>query len=85
MGLDKSKTIFIFDSIHYVLKAEKILKTEDLPCELIPVPREISSDCGMAIAMDKENSDTAKQKLAAHHLEFAIHQKMGKSYLRGSG
>lgn len=41
--------ILIYPSIHYVLKAEKVLKQEAIPCELIPMPREIRSDCGMAL------------------------------------
>jgi hypothetical protein len=52
-GRDKKesagKWILIFDSIHFVMQAEKALKTERLGGEIIPVPRTLSSDCGMAI------------------------------------
>lgn len=41
--------VAIFNSIHRVMKAEKILKTEKLPILLIPAPRSLSSDCGLAI------------------------------------
>ncbi|MBF0497225.1 MAG: DUF3343 domain-containing protein [Deltaproteobacteria bacterium] len=44
--------VAILDSIHYILKAEKILKAKEIPHEIVPVPREISSDCGMAILFD---------------------------------
>ncbi|MBF0498035.1 MAG: DUF3343 domain-containing protein [Deltaproteobacteria bacterium] len=44
--------VAILDSIHYILKAEKILKAREMPHEIVPVPREISSDCGMAILFD---------------------------------
>ncbi|MBF0474809.1 MAG: DUF3343 domain-containing protein [Deltaproteobacteria bacterium] len=44
--------VAILDSIHYILKAEKILKAKEMPHEIVPVPREISSDCGMAILFD---------------------------------
>ncbi|MBF0507909.1 MAG: DUF3343 domain-containing protein [Deltaproteobacteria bacterium] len=44
--------VAILDSIHYILKAEKILKAKEVPHEIVPVPREISSDCGMAILFD---------------------------------
>jgi hypothetical protein len=42
----------IFSSIHFVLKAEKLLKKEGIGVETVPVPRKISSDCGIAISFD---------------------------------
>ncbi len=41
--------VAIFFSIHYVLKAEQLLKAGGIPLDVVPVPREISGDCGMAI------------------------------------
>ena len=41
--------VAIFSSIHYVLKAEQLLKAGNIPLDVVPVPREISGDCGMAI------------------------------------
>ena len=40
--------VAIFFSIHYVLKAEQLLKAGNIPLDVVPVPREISGDCGMA-------------------------------------
>jgi hypothetical protein len=41
--------VILFKAVSYVLKAEKILKQEGLPCKLIPVPKQISSDCGVCL------------------------------------
>lgn len=41
--------VAIFNSVHRVMKAEKLLKGEKLPILLIPAPRVLSSDCGLAI------------------------------------
>lgn len=41
--------ILIFPSDYFVMKGEKILKNKGLNTRLIPVPRKISSDCGMAL------------------------------------
>jgi len=41
--------VAIFHSIHRVMKAEKILKEQGADILLIPVPRKLSSDCGLAI------------------------------------
>jgi hypothetical protein len=55
MGGDSSKAkagercAAVLEAIHYVIKGEKILKGAGLGIDVIPVPREISSDCGMAL------------------------------------
>jgi len=41
--------VAIFNSIHRVMKAEKLLKERRLDMVLIPVPRSLASDCGLAI------------------------------------
>jgi hypothetical protein len=47
--------VAIFHSIHRVLSAEKLLKQHQAEFLLIPVPRKLTSDCGLAlrIAPDK--------------------------------
>jgi hypothetical protein len=40
-----------FESVYYVLRAEKLLKQSGYEVILIPVPREFSSDCGMALKL----------------------------------
>jgi hypothetical protein len=37
-----------------VLRAEKILKQHNLAHELIPVPRNLSSDCGMCVKLHND-------------------------------
>jgi hypothetical protein len=34
------------------MKAEKVLKGKGIKIDLIPVPREINSDCGVAVEVD---------------------------------
>jgi len=51
--------ILLFQSVHQVMKAEKILKERGMTVDLIPVPREISSDCGVAIQVPLEVSEEA--------------------------
>jgi hypothetical protein len=41
----------LFFTIHDVLKAEKALKGHNVEIELVPVPRNLSSDCGMCIKL----------------------------------
>lgn len=53
------KYVFLFESIHRVMKAEKLLKGKGVKIDLIPVPREINSDCGVAIEVDAGISQKA--------------------------
>ena len=46
------KCVFLFESVHRVMRAEKILKGKGISADLIPVPREINSDCGVAVEVD---------------------------------
>jgi len=41
--------VVLFVSVSHALKAEKILKGEGIPFKLIPVPRHLSSDCGVCL------------------------------------
>ena len=41
----------LFYTIHYTLKAEKRLKEYGLSFELMPIPRNLSSDCGSCIRL----------------------------------
>ena len=50
--MPENKFLLLFNSIHDVLRAEKILKNYKVPNELIPVPRNLSSDCGMSILLE---------------------------------
>ncbi len=49
--------VAIFHSIHRVLKAEKILKQAKQDFLLIPVPRQLTSDCGLALRFSPEDKD----------------------------
>lgn len=41
--------VAIFHSIHRVLRAEQLLKQHQMAFLLIPVPRKLTSDCGLAL------------------------------------
>ena len=46
---EDARLIAVFDSIHYVLAAERVFKQHGLWYDLVPTPREVSSDCGMVL------------------------------------
>ncbi len=60
--------VAVFHSIHRVLKAEKILKEAGLDVLLIPVPRELSAECGMAIRFPRSMQAAVVEALASRRL-----------------
>ena len=44
--------VAIFQSVHHALLAEKLLKEAGIPCKLIPIPRNLSSDCGVCLRFE---------------------------------
>ena len=63
--------VVIFFSIHYVLKAEQLLKAGGISLDVVPVPREISGDCGMAITFAPEKLVEVQGILAAAGIAIA--------------
>ncbi len=63
--------VAIFSSIHYVLKAEQLLKGGNISLDVVPVPREISGDCGMAITFAPEKLAEVQGILAAADIAIA--------------
>mgnify|MGYP002394137314 CR=1 FL=1 len=43
----------LFHTIHDVLRVEKIFKENGINHELVPVPRNLSSDCGSCIKLNR--------------------------------
>ena len=66
-------SIIIMESIHYILKAEKILKKNGFNnIELIPVPKEIDSSCGNAIEVEDSKIDKIINILNKYNFNFKI-------------
>lgn len=60
--------ILIFRGTHQVLSAEKRLKGGRVPVRLIPVPRLLTSDCGLAIRIPLGQRDRAREILSRARL-----------------
>lgn len=79
----KPTCVVILFSIHFVLKAEKILKKNNINHDIIPVPREISSDCGMAVEFACHDKERVTDLLSSEGLRIAgIYAKEGKDLFR---
>ena len=61
---DAGEVILIFRGTHQVLSAEKALKAGGVVMRLIPVPRRLTSDCGLAIRILPADRRKARAVLA---------------------
>jgi len=73
------KCVLLFESVHRVMKAEKLLKGKGIKIDLIPVPREINSDCGVAIELSADSEEEAFLLLAENKVSIL------ECYARGPG
>ena len=63
-------TVILFHSTSHALRAEKVLGQAGIICKLIPVPRQLSSDCGVCIRVARADREAALATLAAHAVEM---------------
>jgi hypothetical protein len=67
--------VVLFYTTSAAMRAEKILRKENLTVKLIPTPRELSSDCGIALRFDWIQVEHVKTALDLARVEMAgIHQ-----------
>lgn len=75
--------VAIFNSIHRVMKAEKLLKQRHLPILLIPVPRTLTSDCGLALRYAATDLHAVESVLAEEDLmPEEIYVKKGEGFVK---
>jgi hypothetical protein len=59
----KEFVVLLFNSVSHAMMAEKILIKESIPHKLIPVPRHISSDCGVCLRIEADHEESIRALL----------------------
>ena len=73
----------IFNSIHRVMEAERLLKDKQLKILLIPAPRAVAADCGLAIRYPEEIRPEVEGALAgAGLLPRDLYRKNGETFVK---
>jgi len=62
-SIESAYSVVLFHTNSAVLRAEKILLREDFSIKLIPVPRHLSSDCGIALRFDRSAETRVREIL----------------------
>lgn len=80
--LNDGEYVAIFNNVHRVLQAERLLKEQGFPVLLIPVPRALQSDCGLALCFTELLWQTIRPVLAAAGLcPVLLYRKEGDAFV----
>ena len=67
--------VILFYTTSSALKAEKTLIKQGLEVKLIPVPRELSSDCGISLRFNWKDRELVLSQLTSENVEIdSIHR-----------
>ena len=73
MSGDAYAVVLVY-SVNHAIRIEKILQGMDISCKLIPVPRHLSSDCGVCVRISRREKEAvlgalefAEQEVEGYH------------------
>lgn len=67
--------LLLFKNVHEVIKSEKFIKSKGFDYQIIPVPSNISSECGMCIKINETNSVEIINILEINNINCNIYSK----------
>ncbi|MBN1935017.1 MAG: DUF3343 domain-containing protein [Anaerolineae bacterium] len=68
-------TVFLVKSTGHAIRAEQVLNMAGIACKLIPVPRQISSNCGTCVRVERMDVEAAKAVFVKSKVEFeSVHE-----------
>ncbi len=70
--------LFLFRSVHDVIMADKNCQSAGIHCKIIPVPRSVTSQCGLCVEADPQE----EKKIAAILDECGIIYSLQKDYIK---
>lgn len=69
---DEKFLIFSAESTHLVMQVEKIFTENEISCRVIPLPVEISANCGLAVRVEINNLEKAKKIIEEKEIKTDI-------------
>ncbi len=72
--MSEHAVILVYSTSH-AMRIEKLLAARGADCKLIPVPRYLSSDCGVCVRVSRADIETARSAVAESGIEIeGIHE-----------
>jgi hypothetical protein len=66
---ESGSAVILFFTSNHAFHAEKLLGKAGILCKLVPVPRHLSSDCGVCARIDRDSMDAARQILESSKVQ----------------
>jgi len=66
--IQEGHLLAVFNSAHRVMKAEGLLKERGMPILLLPAPRQVQTDCGLALRFAETDRVTIMEILEQNQL-----------------
>jgi len=63
-------SVILFYSSNYSFKGSNILKKNDIEHKMTPVPRHLSSDCGLCVRIGRGNTEMVRDLFEKTGVEF---------------
>jgi uncharacterized SAM-binding protein YcdF (DUF218 family) len=75
--------VLTFDSTHHAIRAENLLKKAGLDIDMIPTPRDITSNCGLSIKFSVDNLGQVRKVLNINPSVMRLYRgmKLGKQII----
>ena len=69
MNGDRHAVILVYGTSH-AIRAEQVLHLAGIPSKLIPVPRHLSSNCGVSLRIDRASQEAALRALGRSNVQI---------------
>jgi hypothetical protein len=64
------EAIILFHSTNYAIWTQDLLKENNITCKMIPVPRDLSSDCGYCVRISPDDLEVSEKMLKKNDVEY---------------
>ena len=69
-----SRSFLLFPSVRYAIKAEALCRKQGVSCQVMPVPRQISSECGMCLEVATASAEDVLNELQQAQFQVTLAQ-----------
>ncbi len=66
------RSFLLFSSVRHAIKAEQFCQQQAIECRVLPVPRKISSECGMCLEVEPVKAASALTALQAAEFDVSL-------------
>ncbi|WP_291861732.1 DUF3343 domain-containing protein [Marinilabilia sp.] len=67
--------LLLFPNVHRVMKADRICKAKGIVTRVVPVPEDISSECGMCLVVSGNDLKTCTEALKEEEITFELYKR----------